>query len=1831
MVGLAWLDLIDAEKPLLIPVAAMWSKITRPSESVVSSSSSRKPHSSSSATDHKSGESRSKKSDSSRRDSDRRDSDRRDRRDRSRSRERRSTHDRDGVSRPSRAATDPDDYSHDRTITSSKDESKRRRRSSNYEKTGDNSSSRAIADDSTRAGDFEAQVGSQGFTQFPGQFDAGLPGPPSPAAPVSAHVPDQFPGQFPAQSAAPYRPPLSVIEGGPGLAADYYGDMGSSVQNQPGVRPDTPELIVGAEPHLQPASAEAAPPIEPSAMGGVGAAASFFDESASAEFASTPLPSRPGKPSKPGKPGRTSSSGDQHSVSAPVLPTLGAAAAVTAAGYMASQHGQNNRPGQSDQSSTYYSATSNNAPSRPPSEAMSPGAPPTGFDRPDRPEMPSSHSNTGLYAAGALGAAALAAHEMGHHSGGHGSYSTDVGRQHRHRGPMGKLTDFWKDREGVAKFEEYTEYIGVCRYCFAPDSSPRDAPRVHHYRKGGRIDRERRYSSDSSSAKRRHNKTSWLGAGLAGYGLAKVGKSLWNQNGFGEGYSTRSGRTSTTSLHGSVDGKSYTSRGTTRRRSRSSSRRRSEISISKRAHSQERRRSRSRERIETGVTRDGRVYKKEVKPGFFGGTSNSTTYYEDKHRRRSRSRSRHRDGGILAAVAGATIASSAASHSRRRRSRSTSPRAELVRKKRHRSRERSTSPRGEFVRRERRDSRERTSGSRRSSETGVLGGFGSERRRKSPRKRSKKDKGFFNFGDASSSSSDAALAFGDKRSRVEDRTRKDQRSNEAAMLGLGAAAVAALAANQSSKDKLGRRRADVVAVKEVPKSRHGDPDALEHSRRARLSNSVSEEEGWESATDDESVIHSDLAFGSFYDLSRSGRRKSQESLLSDASSATDKWSWRWGSKRSKKKPKDTVYPSESASHTDSFIGPAAAGLAGAAVGAALAHRADHRDDVAASSASSLPSLQQVYPVLTSDPNNHGFRRQDSISSSQSQPPYTTRPAPVPLQQPQPVVPVSPQVYTGSSQPPIQPFPSNQQGAVVESPQAYWVDQSFDERTQALQGSRRVDPEGFNVSRVRKSSLSNGTGVTSSKEPRRRATTQGESTGVRFDLPEDTRKQGRDAPDEAAESRRDRAKRRESEEQAALAKARESSRAERRRLRDKEASTSESIKQSDTFADTSSGAWVAPAVAGIVGAAVGAAAAKSRSSRSEDGEQNRPIDGHQPSYEALYDVRQDERDSAKEAPYDHDRHADLAGKSTSKVMADESAGTASIMDKYNTAHVSQADFFAPPELREKSTDTQPSIPVFDHDVLSYEVPEIIEVGPRDGSAGPPYPPAYNFTATRDGFDPTLMSLPWSVPRLNLISPTPVPASPLLLPTDTSKDDSTSTKETSVELTGTGVREEHADPSEEESNDGQRGADPSIPRASEYMSSNGQSESPELPATDTATRTGHVPGEFGDDVEFAATLAAGLQDTGFDPSIVIDDPSYRRRDSPPGSEEDTPTARQSSRRAAPDLDRFVLDSPGTEGAPPQRGFVEGEIDKDPKDEANFAESKLSKKQKRRKSKKTGDAVSAEGQTRNESGPLAMDSDRVVAEPDSYFDDAPETRTSSDQRTPERDCTGEDEEPDSAKSSKLKNKAGDAKTGMRNGVASVAGAGLAGVAFGAMAARYSGSNKSKTDSSKGASLDDDYADREAAESRLGEAGPAEATMDDFEEPKRKGKKSKRASKDVKDLTYAAPTSGLPELNEPEALTEATLDDFSEPKRKSKKPKSGRKVDEFYDAPEITQDPRQGQDDGQSMSTDQAKAQDDGESRKSRDKEAKRRSRDDMTPEPGRSTQDQEIKVDRPLRVLV
>ncbi|KAF7536607.1 hypothetical protein G7Z17_g13022 [Cylindrodendrum hubeiense] len=74
---------------------------------------------------------------------------------------------------------------------------------------------------------------------------------------------------------------------------------------------------------------------------------------------------------------------------------------------------------------------------------------------------------------------------------------------------------------------------------------------------------------------------------------------------------------------------------------------------------------------------------------------------------------------------------------------------------------------------------------------------------------------------------------------------------------------------------------------------------------------------------------------------------------------------------------------------------------------------------------------------------------------------------------------------------------------------------------------------------------------------------------------------------------------------------------------------------------------------------------------------------------------------------------------------------------------------------------------------------------------------------------------------------------------------------------------------------------VPVHSAQIYADDASQEPPVPGPKpTSPRTEYMPGGYADDIEFAATLAAGLKDTGFNPDMVIEDPTYARRESPPG---------------------------------------------------------------------------------------------------------------------------------------------------------------------------------------------------------------------------------------------------------------------------------------------------------------------------------------------------------------
>lgn len=96
--------------------------------------------------------------------------------------------------------------------------------------------------------------------------------------------------------------------------------------------------------------------------------------------------------------------------------------------------------------------------------------------------------------------------------------------------------------------------------------------------------------------------------------------------------------------------------------------------------------------------------------------------------------------------------------------------------------------------------------------------------------------------------------------------------------------------------------------------------------------------------------------------------------------------------------------------------------------------------------------------------------------------------------------------------------------------------------------------------------------------------------------------------------------------------------------------------------------------------------------------------------------------------------------------------------------------------------------------------------------------------------------------------------------------------------------------------------------------------------SSPQTSRMPGAFADDLEFASVLAAGLQDTGFDPNIVIDNPTYMRRDSPPGQSEPA-VYQQPFAETVTDLGIYGSDHVHDGPTAGDRGFVIGEVPETP----------------------------------------------------------------------------------------------------------------------------------------------------------------------------------------------------------------------------------------------------------------------------------------------------------------
>ena len=1291
--------------------------------------------------------------------------------------------------------------------------------------------------------DFPDHISSSGFTQLPGQYDGAMPAPSGatnehPA--MSSHVQDQFPGQFPTQSSAPYRPPLAASEGGPGLAAEYYGDAGQSVAEQPGNRANTPSLIIGAEPHLQPALAVAAPPPEPSASGAVGAAASFF----SGEFENDEATLTHGQQdSSTYVTSQVRPNSNHHSSSAPVIPTIGGTMIGSAAGYLidnqASSHNQH--PDHESSIGGGPSEYSSIAAQRPPSEMQNSQYSST--SQPSKPgKKPSQLSSNLLYAAGLAGAegSAAAPYEHNHHSSDHNilsSTTTSMAQRHRNRGPFSALVNFFKDPEGVAQFEEYSQIIGVCRHCFALGSSPRDAPRKHFYgrrrsneRYGSstRVDKDSRYYSSENEG-RRKNKP-WFATGLAGYGLAKVGESLFTKkDDFVDTYSVKTGRFP-------PDGRE--------RRARP--------------------RSRSKERveIEIEITGNSKSDKKGTRNDIPNGAKKTT--FSTRRHSITRSRSKDQRTGLTEAAIGAALGTSVVASNARRQSRS--PRRKPVK-----SKHMSQAP--------------------------------SPERHHTTKKKKKRDKGFFSFGNGSSSSSSVDLTYADSANRHGSSRRstgksKDDKNAEAAILGLGAAA-AALALNDGRQSHRKKGVKDRIRAKE---SKYHDGHGPAKAHRPNKSSENLDDELWESAAEDDyESINSDLAYGG-----APLRRGSRASSASE-SSGTNKWVWRWGSKKNRR----TSPPQRKSSDRSSFpavASAAGAGIMGAGITGAASTFPDHRQGSAMNSTSSLP-LQHVFPVPTSDPSRFDVGPEVPISYS-TRPAMSYRPEAVPLQHPRPIAPVSAAIY--SSQTAHDHSYSAPTGVTVFSQTPYHRSPgTFDVRHSTHQASipgslPRFEQQADDTvpdSRIRRRDTSparyRAESVSSSMAPRRRSLAKDESSAVRFDLTEE----------QEAKDRRERRRMRKQDKERREAEEQEQTEIELRASKAESFEERGSKIKSEKGLERSTKSWVGPTAAAFAGAAIGSAAAteKSRSegTREERRERRRREREREDEEDAFKKSerrrRQRERNDEKAAIDERGRLPDEISASSEYMdhqerptkRQDMSVWQEAAKTKRSSGHENYGAFFTPLELLNKSNDhVKITSANADADIDLDQIPQIVTVEPKRVHELSDSP-AFSFADIDDKVDPSGPSFPWQVPRLRLVEPTPPStrgSTPVIRPKEA--DD-----------------EGFEEPGKDDPPSKVRGADDqkreyTIIAPSEDCDEFVEPPSEEISGTDLVdpaknTHEHDLPDDqihqhkdstierssasYGEDVEFAATLAASAEDAGFDPSIVMSNPTYRRRDSPPGSNE------------------------------------------------------------------------------------------------------------------------------------------------------------------------------------------------------------------------------------------------------------------------------------------------------------------------------------------------------------
>ena len=840
-------------------------------------------------------------------------------------------------------------------------------------------------------------------------------------------------------------------------------------------------------------------------------------------------------------------------------------------------------------------------------------------------------------------------------------------RRQKHSGGLGRLVDWWQNYDDVAKFEEYTHTIGVCRNCFDPNSSPLDAPRKHHYhrrRSSGsrydsttRVDKVSRYSSDEDKRKRK-SAMKVITGGIAAAGGAAIGEAISNRkNDFDDTYSVKSGRPST--------------------RSRVSFREEQDRYSDQRTYSASDTTSFRRRDKSHPDRKDDNGYGYVESPGPISKGAVLST-------------------GIAGVAVSSVMAVKEQKRGQRRRKSSDSPYYH-----------RQVSPRHSYV-----DLSATKNGS-----VGFGEFFSSPSANK---KRGKKAKGFFTLANASSSSSDADLAFGEGTVRRKSSIRKDTGAkigDTAAILGL-AATGGVLANEYDRRNKKGKHKADTSI--ETPSRTSSRPTHI--SLQDRESVESANEDVWEDASHDEtSSADSGLAYGG----AKLSTKLSRESL----NEGTDKWDWRW---RNSERPKKNRRISRTDHQGNEMLATGA--VVGALVGTTLSESSSRPGPVGSTSGS--PTLQRLDPVATSDSSTYDVRRSSGASEilSRSSAPLVVAANKGPLQQPQPVTPISPNAYDPTR------YSNLPAGPII-----------FENKhiSNGLTESPTQLPSSGSASRVQRQQ----------KSGRRRDSSPAALPGrsrrdsVRFDLPGDVARSHRENEDrtrEALDTSRTLPKSERSSNEARAARETEIERELERLYEEDRRQAAERSRRSavKTVAEVTA--------VGAIGDGI-AVTARERSHLSSDEDERRRDTS-----------RKKRRDSLKQSGEQDTEQRETQQERIAKTAAQRvKASPSPVYEDYQT-------FFVPEELAKDLPEHNAK--AAERDEHEYDTTNIVEIDPDGVKVRDIDNP---FLYRRFGQDPKddPKSYPWLVPQLRLMEPTPPQSraasvrderSPVIMPQDPPED-------------------------------------------------------------------------------------------------------------------------------------------------------------------------------------------------------------------------------------------------------------------------------------------------------------------------------------------------------------------------------------------------------------------------------------------------------------------------------